>query len=58
MSLHGPITICDPVGKILRVLTVAEAIAARDKQEAQRKQREAIAATVARARMRRRERTT
>jgi hypothetical protein len=52
MSLHGPITICDAAGKVLRVLPVAVATAERDEHEAKRKQRQAIAAAVAKTRMR------
>ena len=52
-SMNGPITVTDAHGNVLRVIPVSVAIAERDKHDAQKKQRQAIAANVANARMRR-----
>lgn len=53
MSLHGEITIRDAAGKILCVLSVAEAIAARDREDQKRRHerptRDAITAAVGKA---------
>jgi len=58
MSLNGPITIMDAEGRVLRIIPVAVAIAEREQNDAQRKQREAIAATIAKARKTQRDRST
>jgi len=51
--MNGPITVTDAEGRILRIIPVCVAIAERDTHDAKQQQRQAIAATVAQARMRR-----
>ncbi len=52
------ITVTDGAGRVLRIIPAAVAIAERDKHDQKRKQRQVIAATVAKARKTRRDRAT